>query len=424
MRYYNPGDEIFLLGFSRGAYTARFLAEMIDHVGILSAGNEEMARFAWKTFQKWQMRIGHENKGKKDMLEFMLRFRETFSRPIYPRIRFVGLFDTVNSVPTFENAWMKRSKFPYTARSTARVVRHAVAIDERRAKFRQDLITKRKDAPELDHKYMLPHHLHHKHHDRHPMINSEKVAEDRPVAEPFHMAGPHQDDASLAVPDISRDHSEMSRNRSLSPSRSIGGASATSYSANSFTAIQRDDANGSDAEQDIKEVWFAGGHGVISAFRMTLLRLRVQDLGGGWSINHKKETYPASHIPLVWMVREARRAGLPFDEAEVAAMNCADSEDTYAGQEPIEKPEVPTINVQRATSGGISNHRVNTSAVSNEASPQASHDGAKKGGNQEGGFMSHFHSTLHNLSKEGLLHDSLQFKSGLGRGQVITYFDL
>jgi uncharacterized protein (DUF2235 family) len=36
MRYYLPGDEIYLFGFSRGAYTARFLAEMLDHVGLLS----------------------------------------------------------------------------------------------------------------------------------------------------------------------------------------------------------------------------------------------------------------------------------------------------------------------------------------------------------------------------------------------------
>lgn len=48
MRYYNPGDDIYFFGFSRGAYTARFLAEMLDHVGLLSAGNEEMCHFAWK----------------------------------------------------------------------------------------------------------------------------------------------------------------------------------------------------------------------------------------------------------------------------------------------------------------------------------------------------------------------------------------
>jgi len=42
MRFYSPGDDIYMFGFSRGAYTARFLAEMIDHVGIVAPGNEEM----------------------------------------------------------------------------------------------------------------------------------------------------------------------------------------------------------------------------------------------------------------------------------------------------------------------------------------------------------------------------------------------
>lgn len=36
---------------------------------------------------------------------------------------------------------MQRSKFPYTAHSSAKVIRHAVSINERRAKFRQDLIS-------------------------------------------------------------------------------------------------------------------------------------------------------------------------------------------------------------------------------------------------------------------------------------------
>ena len=36
MRYYNPGDCVYIFGFSRGAYTARFLAEMVHMVGLLS----------------------------------------------------------------------------------------------------------------------------------------------------------------------------------------------------------------------------------------------------------------------------------------------------------------------------------------------------------------------------------------------------
>lgn len=155
MRYYHVGDDIYLFGFSRGAYTARFLAEMLDHVGLLSAGNEEMSRFAWKTFQKWQCRqewTARERAEKKYLLDFMLAFRETFSRPVR-RIRFLGLFDTVNSVPQFETAFLQRSKFPYTARSTAKDIRHAVAIDERRAKFRSDLISEQKRSRRRQHYY-------------------------------------------------------------------------------------------------------------------------------------------------------------------------------------------------------------------------------------------------------------------------------
>ena len=89
-------DDIYFFGFSRGAYVARFLAEMLDHVGLLSYGNEEMARFAWKAFAGWQQRdesTEQEKKKKAEMLHYLQEFRDTFSRPVR-RIRFLGLFDT------------------------------------------------------------------------------------------------------------------------------------------------------------------------------------------------------------------------------------------------------------------------------------------------------------------------------------------
>lgn len=101
MRYYNDGDAIYFFGFSRGAYTARFLAQMLDYVGLLSSGNEEMLRFAWKTFARWQMRTdetAREKQKKREHFEFMRKFRTTFSRPVC-RPEFIGLFDCVNSVP-------------------------------------------------------------------------------------------------------------------------------------------------------------------------------------------------------------------------------------------------------------------------------------------------------------------------------------
>ncbi|KAL3476168.1 hypothetical protein BJX99DRAFT_247023 [Aspergillus californicus] len=150
MRYYCPGDQIYFFGFSRGAYVARFLAEMMDRIGLLEPGNEEMISFAWETFAKWQQRGSgskEEEAKKEELKRHMVAFRETFCHPV-TQICFLGLFDTVNSVPRFENAWMRRSKFPYTARTSAKVIRHAVSIDEHRAKFRQDLLSEVKPGLE------------------------------------------------------------------------------------------------------------------------------------------------------------------------------------------------------------------------------------------------------------------------------------
>lgn len=65
---------------------------MLDYIGLLSTGNEEMLRFAWKTFARWMMRTednDEEKQKKHDTFNFMRKFRETFSRPI-ERIAFIG----------------------------------------------------------------------------------------------------------------------------------------------------------------------------------------------------------------------------------------------------------------------------------------------------------------------------------------------
>jgi uncharacterized protein (DUF2235 family) len=85
MQYYSPGDNIYMFGFSRGSYTARFLSEMIDWVGLITHGNEEMIQFAWRTFSKWKAIDSNSEEAKmkqKKAYEFMVSFRETFSRPV------------------------------------------------------------------------------------------------------------------------------------------------------------------------------------------------------------------------------------------------------------------------------------------------------------------------------------------------------
>ena len=52
---------------------------MLDSVGLLSKGNDEMMRFAWKAFAEWQTRLdetAEQKKKKKQTYEFVLsRFR-------------------------------------------------------------------------------------------------------------------------------------------------------------------------------------------------------------------------------------------------------------------------------------------------------------------------------------------------------------
>lgn len=132
MRYYEEGDRIFLFGFSRGAYTARVLAAMLYKVGLLSRGNEELISFAWDIFRK------------DSNFELANGFRHTFARSV--PIHFLGLWDTVSSVGW---AWAPK-RFEYTMNNpSVGVVRHALALDERRAYFVQNLWGTGKDVKQV-----------------------------------------------------------------------------------------------------------------------------------------------------------------------------------------------------------------------------------------------------------------------------------
>ncbi|RCI09499.1 hypothetical protein L249_3861 [Ophiocordyceps polyrhachis-furcata BCC 54312] len=354
MRFYVPGDEIYMFGFSRGAYIARFLAEMLDHIGLLSHGNEEMVKFAWKAFAQWQSRRGRDEEAAKKanaLHDYIRGFRETFSRPV-GRIRFLGLFDTVNSVPRFETAWMQRSKFPYTARSSARVIRHAVSIDERRAKFRQDLMYQsRPTADRHRHRHRrhlhLHHHHHHHHHHLHDLFGPLRRSIDghRPAAAAEEEKGRQKQQQ--------QEHHQHKRRLSASNSRYAPYRPRSAHNqmltvsdvgdAMSCASMPTSDAGPDDEpdEQDIDEVWFAGGHG---------------DVGGGWeALDGRKST---SHVPLAWIVREAIRAGLPFDADKVRQLGCMhDAAELYAtgagarNKKTVKSPN-PDIRVEDESTGG------------------------------------------------------------------------
>jgi uncharacterized protein (DUF2235 family) len=127
VHYYEPGDRIFLFGFSRGAYTARAVAGMICFLGLLRKELPNLAQLAWSLYSG-----DNASQQLKDRFQGGHRFRKSFSIAEDTRIHFLGCWDTVSSF-----GWMGDLRtLPNTANnSKLDHVRHAVAIDERRALF-------------------------------------------------------------------------------------------------------------------------------------------------------------------------------------------------------------------------------------------------------------------------------------------------
>jgi uncharacterized protein (DUF2235 family) len=137
VRTYQPGDQIYFFGFSRGAYTVRALAGLIHFLGLLRPELENLATLAWAVYANEghvytvSRRFGGGN-----------RFHRSFGVVPKPPIHFVGVWDTVSS---FGWIWNFQT-LPYTAANPSIThIRHALAIDERRACFPANLFFPREE---------------------------------------------------------------------------------------------------------------------------------------------------------------------------------------------------------------------------------------------------------------------------------------
>ena len=128
---FEPGDRLFLLGFSRGAYTARAVASLLKMYGLLPRGNAPLAPYAIRLLKG----IPHGADEAHSSFRLADEFRATFS-PSHCAPHFVGVWDTVSSIGWISNPL----HLPYTANNPDIAHgRHAVSIDERRAFFRTNL---------------------------------------------------------------------------------------------------------------------------------------------------------------------------------------------------------------------------------------------------------------------------------------------
>jgi uncharacterized protein (DUF2235 family) len=149
-RIYDPGDEIFMFGFSRGAFTVRTLAGFIAACGLINPSRLQQKTFkgleravdeAYHAYRKCY-RPGLWKLFGDPKLDAAREFRKRVSFDIDVKIRFLGVWDTVDAVGLpfwigdFINLTLYRFKFP-DLRLTPIVERacQALAIDDERESF-------------------------------------------------------------------------------------------------------------------------------------------------------------------------------------------------------------------------------------------------------------------------------------------------
>ncbi len=130
---YQPGDEIYLFGFSRGAYTARSIGGFIRNCGILKPENYYLIQDAYNLYRD---RNGYTTPDS-DMMKY---FRSNYCYEDITPIKFIGVWDTVGSLgiplPAYKIKNIQKYKFhDVTLSSYVENAYHALAVDEKRKLF-------------------------------------------------------------------------------------------------------------------------------------------------------------------------------------------------------------------------------------------------------------------------------------------------
>lgn len=143
---HEPGDEIFLIGFSRGAYTARALGGLIGTIGLLRKSQMGGFQDAWAFH-----RLAPDERK---------LYREAFNRTFPGRreavtIRAIAVWDTVGALGIPANRFTRglqpcKSTYRFHDTALGDHVEHAfqaLALDERRGPFKPTVWQRSPSAP-------------------------------------------------------------------------------------------------------------------------------------------------------------------------------------------------------------------------------------------------------------------------------------
>jgi uncharacterized protein (DUF2235 family) len=142
---YQPGDQVYFFGFSRGAYTVRSLAGLVRNSGIVQQKFAGMAKEAFSMYRD-------RDPAKHPNSELGKTFRASFSREV--DIDTIGVWDTVGAlgVPLGLFDRLNHTRFAFHDLSLSSRIRnafHALAIDERRGPFAPTLWMQPREDAEL-----------------------------------------------------------------------------------------------------------------------------------------------------------------------------------------------------------------------------------------------------------------------------------
>ncbi|MFF5015285.1 DUF2235 domain-containing protein [Streptomyces sp. NPDC001165] len=159
MRHWQPGDQVYVFGFSRGAYTARALVGMLNKPGLMRPGSENLVPYAVAKYSFNQ----DIDRSEKEVARFSHAFcRRTENEPLWAEVKknnprqvshhalpvaYLGVWDTVKAAGLLRLGnlqWPFTHQLPNAAR-----IRHAVSLDETRRPYREFLVTPR-PAPRQD----------------------------------------------------------------------------------------------------------------------------------------------------------------------------------------------------------------------------------------------------------------------------------
>lgn len=149
VRLYDPGDAIYMFGFSRGAFTVRTLAGFIATCGLLdrealrtTAALDAAVAEAYRVYRSsYRTKLAQLFLGKPDRTKGQ-EFRARRCRDGDLRIRFIGVWDTVDAVglpfhlADVLNSVVYRFKFPdHRLSASVDQAAHALAVDDERHSF-------------------------------------------------------------------------------------------------------------------------------------------------------------------------------------------------------------------------------------------------------------------------------------------------